>query len=199
MPTLTDTKAALLITGTADDALLTRLLAGADGFVAAHTGRDFAGGTFTEVFAAGGERLAVRNFPVASVTSVKVDPARQFGPDTLRAPDSYVVHADRGVIESLTGPFLAPRGGRRDDWPGAAQVVYATATGAAPAAVQEAFNQLVGHWYRQAKTFEEQEYQMLLERADGTDAKAWSWSLAKGLKLPPGVLELLQPYRVPPV
>jgi hypothetical protein len=40
---------------------------------------------------------------------------------------------------------------------------------------------------------------MLLERTNGTDAKVWSWSLASGLKLPPGVLQLLHPYRVPPV
>ncbi len=197
--TLADIKTALMITGTDADTLLTRLMTGADGFVAAHTGRDFAGGTFTEVFAAGGERLALRNFPVASVTSVKVDPARAFGSDTLRAADTYVVHTDRGLIESLTGAFLLPRDGRRDDWPGCVQVVYATATGAVPAAVQEAFGQLVGHWYRQAQTFSDQEHQMLLERSDGTDAKVWSWSLASGLKLPPGVLELLAPYRVPPL
>ena len=40
---------------------------------------------------------------------------------------------------------------------------------------------------------------MLLERTNGTTVKVWSWSLASGLKLPPGVLELLAPYRVPVV
>ena len=103
------------------------------------------------------------------------------------------------MIESLTGPFLPPRSGVRDDWPAAVQVVYATATSAVPNLVKEAFTQLVGHWYRQVKTFSNQEYQMLMERTDGTDVKAWSWGLTTGLKLPPGVLELLQPYRVPVV
>ncbi len=197
--TLSNLKSGLLISGTTDDTLLTRLMDGADAFIAQHTGRDFAGGTFTETHPAGRAVLFLRNYPVTSVTSVKVDPARQFGASTVRAADTYVLHADRGLIESLTGPFLPPRSGVRDDWPAAAQVVYATATSAVPNAVKEAFTQLVGHWYRQVKTFANQEYQMLMERTSGTDVKAWSWSLTTGLKLPPGVLELLQPYRVPVV
>lgn len=195
--TLANVKTALLVTGSGDDALLTRLMDGADAFVALHTGRNFDGGTFTELHPAGRTTLLLGNFPVASVTSVKVDPARQFGAATVRAADTYVLHADRGLIESLTGPFLAPRG--RDDWPAAAQVIYATATGAVPAPVKEAFNQLVGHWYRQAKTFAAQDYQMLLERINSTDTRSWSWGLVTGLKLPPGALQLLQPYRVPVV
>jgi uncharacterized phiE125 gp8 family phage protein len=197
--TLANVKAALLQSDSADDTLLTRLMDGADAFIAQHTGRDFAGGTFTETHSAGRAVLFLRNFPVTSVTSVKIDPARQFGAETVRAADTYVLHADRGVIESLTGPFLPPRAGVRDDWPAAAQVVYATATSAVPAPVKEAFTQLIGHWYRQAKTFADQEYQMLIQRLDGTDGKSWSWSLTSGLKLAPGVLQLLQPYRVPVV
>jgi hypothetical protein len=189
-------KASLLIAGSGDDDLLNWLMDAAAGYVRDLTGRDFDGGTFTELHPAGRATLFLRNFPVTSVTSVKVDAARLFGVETARPADSYVLHADRGVIESLAGPFLAPRG--RDDWPAAVQVVYATATGA-PAAVKEAFAQLVGHWYRQAKTFSDQEYQMLLERDGGTSAKTWSWSLTRGLTLPPGVRELLEPYRVPPV
>lgn len=197
--TLANVKTALVVSGSADDDLLTRLMDGADAFVAAHTGRDFVGGTFIETHAAGTATLFLRNFPVASVVSVKVDPDRQFGSDTVRAADTYVLQADRGLVTSLTGPFLAPRAGVRDDWPNCVQVTYTTALDAVPGQVKEAFSQLVGHGYRQAKTFADQEHQMLLERTDGTDAKVWSWSLASGLKLPVGVLELLAPYRVPPV
>ena len=197
--TLANVKAALLITVDTDDTLLTRLMNGADAFITQHTGRNFDGGTFTETHPAGHSVLFLRNYPVTSVTSVKVDPARQFGSDTVRAADTYVLHADRGLIESLTGPFLTPRSGLRDDWPAAVQVVYATATAAVPAPVKEAFTQLISHWYRQAKTFAAQEYEMLIQQTDGTDAKGWSWSLTNGLKLPPGVLQLLQPYRVPAV
>ena len=194
LDTLANVKTGLLISGTVDDTLLTRLMDGAVGFIADYTGRDFAGGTFTETHAAGRDVIFLRNFPISSVTSVKADTARQFGPDTLRSATSYVLQAEYGVIESLTGPFLPPRGGVRDDWPAAVQVVYATATGAVPAAVREAFTQLVGHWYRQVKSFANQDYQMI-ER--GTDGKWWPWSLATGMKLPPTVLALLAPYRVP--
>ena len=198
--TLANVKTALMVSVSTDDTLLTRLMDGADAYIGQLTGRDFAGGTFTETHPAGRDVLFLRNFPVTGVTSVKVDPARAFGSDTVRAADTYVLLADRGLIWSLTGPFLLPRAGVRDDWPAAVQVVYATATSAVPNPVKEAFAQLVGHWYRQAKTFSDQNYQMLLERtASATDVKSWSWSLVSGLKIPPGVLQLLAPYRVPAV
>jgi uncharacterized phiE125 gp8 family phage protein len=199
LDTLANVKTALLISGSTDDTLLNRLMDGANAAIASITGRDFAGGTYTETHPAGRNLLFLANYPVTSVTSVKVDASRQFGSDTVRASDSYVLHADRGIIESLTGPFITPRSGIRDDWPEAVQVVYDTATSAVPALVAEAFTQLVGHWYRQVKTFADQDYQMLLEQTSGTDTKSWSWSLITGLKIPPGVLQLLAPYRVPAV
>src|SRR5437762_4475195 len=146
LDTLANVKAALLVGTDADDTLLTRLLTTAESFIAQHTGRAFAGGSFTETHPAGGSVLFLRNFPVASVTSLRVDPNRAFGTDTARPADSYVVHPARGVIESLTGPFLPPRPGKgADDWPEAVQVAYTTPTGQVPPAVQEAFAQLVGH------------------------------------------------------
>jgi len=196
--TLVNVKTALQISTSADDPLLTRLMAGADGFITQHTGRIFTGGTFTEIHPSARTMIFLRNYPVVSVASVKVDPARQFGAGTERDPDTYVLHADRGLIESLLGPFLPSRGGRRDDWPGALQVVYTTATNAVPPVIQEAFTQLIGHWYRQIKTFADQQYEMLVERWVGTDAKIWPWGLANGLKIPLGVLDLLATYRMPP-
>jgi uncharacterized phiE125 gp8 family phage protein len=197
LDTLANVKTALMISGTADDAVLTRLLDAADGFVSGFTGRDFVGGAFAETHPAGRSLVFLRNYPVAAVTSLKVDPARQFGAGTERAADTFVVLADRGVVENADGPFLPPRPGRRDDWPGAVQVVYTTATGQVPWAVREAFTQLVGHWYRFTKTAVDQSYSMLVTRIDGTGEKTWPWGLARGEPLPPVVLELLQPYRVP--
>ena len=196
LDTLANVKTSLLISGTTDDAVLTRLMDAADGFVAEVTGRQFAGGTFTETHPAGRSLAFLKNYPLASVTSVKVDSARQFGAETLWTTDRYVVHADRGVIESVCGPFLWPRS-RRDDWPGALQVVYDTATGAVPPAVKEAFVQLIGHWYRAAKTAADQNYQMLTSRIETSGQKDWPWSVAAGEPLPPCVLELLAAYRVP--
>jgi len=192
LTTVTDIKSALAIAGTGDDALLERILNGADGYIEAVTGRDFAGGTFTELHAGNRAALFLANFPVSAVTSLKVDPARAFGAETERAADTFVLHAARGVIESLTGPFVP--GGRA---PSTVRVVYTTATGAVPHAVQQACAQLVAHWYRQVKTYDDQQYQMLMAR--GSDAKEWPWSLVSGLKVPPAVAQLLAPFRVPPV
>ena len=82
LDTLANVKTSLFITGTTDDAVLTRLLDAADAFIADYTGRAFAGGSFTELHAAGHELVFVRNFPVDTLTSLKVDAARQFGPET---------------------------------------------------------------------------------------------------------------------
>jgi uncharacterized phiE125 gp8 family phage protein len=194
LDTLANVKTLLMVTVNTDDALLTKLMDGADAYVAQFTGRAFEGGTFTELHPAGHDVVFLQNFPLTTLTSVKVDPARAFGADTVRDPTTYVVLGHRGLIRSLSGPFLPRRG---TDWPGAVQVVYATATGAVPPPVKEAFGQLVGHWYRQAKTFADQGQQMLLERTSGTDTKTWSWSLARGLLVPPLVHQLLAPYRVP--
>src|SRR5438874_9915645 len=108
LDTLANVKTALLVSGTGDDAVLTRLMDVAESFIEQHTGRSFAGGTFTETHPAGGPMLFLRNFPVASVTSLKVDGDRAFGSSTERDAASYVIHADRGVIESRIGPFLQP-------------------------------------------------------------------------------------------
>jgi uncharacterized phiE125 gp8 family phage protein len=197
LDTLANVKTSLFISGTTDDAVLTRLLDAADNFIAEYTGRAFEGGSFTEVHAAGHEFVFLRNFPVDSITSLKVDAARQFGAETIRGTDTYVVHAARGVIESLEGPFLKPRAGRTDDWPAALEVIYATPTNQVPAAVKEAFCQLIGHWYRFAKTAPAQSFEMLISKVDGSGEKEWPWSLATGNLLPPGVFQMLEPYCVP--
>src|SRR3954471_10857870 len=112
LDTLANVKLRLGVTASADDGLLTALMDSADQYVAAFCGRDFAGGTFTEYHPAGSALAFLRNYPVLSVTSVKVDPAYAFGAETALPAAAYVVHADRGVVESLAGPFLrcpAPR------------------------------------------------------------------------------------------
>lgn len=200
LDTLANVKTALMITSDADNALLNKLLDAADSFIAQHTGRAFAGGSFTETHPAGGPLVFLRNFPVASVTSLRVDPNRAFGSETVRAADTYVVHTDRGVVESLTGPFLPPRPGRGSrDWPEMVQVAYTTPTGQVPPAVQSAFAQLIGHWYRDAMTNAEMNFEKVTELTAGTDTKTYPWGVSGGFRLPAGVLQLLQPFRVPAV
>lgn len=197
LDTLANVKTSLLISGSTDDAVLTRLMDAADSFIAEYTSRSFEGGSFTETHAAGHELVLLRNFPVDTLTSLKVDATRQFGPETVRAVDTFVVHTDRGVIESVDGPFLKRCDRPGGHWPGALQVVYSTAAGQVPSGVKEAYCQLIGHWYRMAKTALGQNYEMLVTQVDSSGEKDWPWSVSAGEPLPPGVLQLLQPYRVP--
>ena len=197
LDTLSNAKASLLVSGSGDDTLLNQLLGAAESFIQEHTGRSFAGGTFTEYLAAGGSMLFLQNWPVASVTSLRIDPARQFGSTTERDSTTFAIHANRGVIESIAGPFLPPYRKGSDDWPESAKVVYTTATDSVPAAVKQAFADLVGHWYKQAKTSADASFLLLTESVNGTTTKGYSWSLTRGLNIPPGVLELLEPFRVP--
>jgi hypothetical protein len=75
-------------------------------------------------------------------------------------------------------------------------VVY-TVPAAVPEPVIEAFAQLVGFWYRQVKTNVAAGQQLLMQKTDGTGTTCWSWSLTAGLKVPSGVHQLLNAYRVP--
>jgi uncharacterized phiE125 gp8 family phage protein len=197
LDTLANTKSTLLVSGTTDDTLLGQLMDAADSFIQHYTGRSFAGGTFTEHHPAGGNMLFLKNYPIASVTSLRIDPLREFGSATERDAASYIIHAERGVIEAAHGSFLPPYRKGASDWPESAKVAYTTAADSVPAAVKQAFAELVGHWYKQAKTAEDAAYLLLTESTNGTTTKGYSWSLTRGLSIPPGVRELLAPFRVP--
>lgn len=199
LDTLANVKTALMVTVSDDDALLTAFMDAAESVIENFCGRDFAGGSFTETHPAGGSLIFLRNYPVDTVTSLRVDSNRDFGAETERDADTYFVHAARGVIESLDGPFICPRGGKGSaDWPGAVRVSYSTPTSEVPPAVKDAFARIVGHWYRQAKTSADAGQLMLTElTTGGTDTKAYSWGLTSGLGLPPGALEELKLFRVP--
>jgi uncharacterized phiE125 gp8 family phage protein len=194
LDTLSNIKTALMITTTDDDDVLERIMETAEAFIQEHTGRTFAGGTFTEDHAGGFSALFLRNFPIASVTSVKADSTRQFGSDTVLPADRYFAHRERGVLEATCGLFL-PVG------PGTLRVVYTTATGQVPGVIKEAFAQLVAYWYRIVKTQVSMTFQSMTSQTDtvaGTTTE-YPWNLSTGAKLPPGVLQLLQRFRVPQV
>jgi uncharacterized phiE125 gp8 family phage protein len=193
LDTLANVKLRLGVTTSADDALLTALMDAADQYVADFCGRDFAGGTFTEYHPGGSAFVFLRNYPVQSVTGVKVDPAYAFGADTELSATAYVVHTDRGVVESLAGPFL------RCPAPRAVQVVYATATGAVPADVQEAYTLLVGHWYRHVKTQVAADFRDVVQQTYGDATTIFAKDQVAGLPLPTDVTRLLGQYRVPVV
>jgi uncharacterized phiE125 gp8 family phage protein len=199
LDTLANVKLRLGITTSADDTLLSALMDSADQWVAGHCERDFAGGTFTEYHPGGGTLVFLRNYPVQSVTSVKVDPAYGFGAETALPATAYVVHADRGVVQALAGPFLPCGGGRpaADRAPRAVQVVYATATGAVPADVKEAYALLVGHWYRHVKTQVAANFENVTQQTFGDATAIFSKDQIAGLPLPEDIRRLLAPYRTP--
>jgi hypothetical protein len=202
LDTLANVKARLGITTSADDTLLGLLQEAADAAVANYCNRDFAGGSFTEYFPGGSEFVHLRNFPVDAVTSVKLDPAYFFGPDTVLPASGYVVHAERGVIQSVGGPFMPTgRAGLVNadvrDWtagPRVVQVVYSTLTGQVPGDVKEAYARLVGHGYRRVKTDLAGNFQNVAQQKYGDTFVIFN---APGVGLPADVTELLAPYRVP--
>jgi hypothetical protein len=206
LDTLTNVKLRLGITTSADDTLLTALMDTADRWVLEHCDRDFAGGTYTEYHSAGGTHVFLRNYPVQSVTSVKVDPAYGFGAGTTVPATAYVVHTERGVVQSLTGPFLpcpwGPTACGMPPWayaPRAVQVVYATATGAVPADVKEAYALLVGHWYRHVKTQVAAGFQNFTQQTFGGATAIFAKDQIAGLPLPHDIYRLLAAHRTPSV
>lgn len=203
LDTLANVKARLGVSDSADDSLLTLLQDSADQFIASYCDRDFEGGTFTEYHPGGAVFVHLRNYPVASVTSVKVDPSYVFAAETTVPTTSYVVHTDRGVIQSLFGPFWplfssGPVNLNRQPWtpgPRVVQVVYATATGQVPADVKEAYARLVGHWHRRVKTESAAGHQDVRQHKFGDTFVIYG--PAPGADTPRDVTLLLAPYRAP--
>lgn len=189
LDTIDNVKDVLGIATGGDDDLIEQLQTMADAFVELHCGRSFVGGTFTEYHDASERLLFLVNYPVTAVTSVKVDPAGDFGAETLRDPDSYALFADRGVIQSKDGTFGSAS-------PNAVQVVYATAEDAVPAPVARAYAELVGFWYRQAKTAAELGQLNVLSRDEaGIETRYASMNA----KVPPAIVQALAMYRMPTV
>jgi len=200
LDTLANVKTRLGISTSADDGLLALLQDSADAWVAGYSERDFAGGTFTEYHPGATAFVFLRNYPVTGVSSVKEDAGYGFGADTVVPATAYLVHAERGVIQSLAGAFLpvplpdvAPWGyGPRN-----VQVVYTTATGSVPADVKEAYALLVGHWYRHVKTQVASGFQDVIQQTFGDTTLIFSKDQLAGLPVPDEVRRLLSPYRAP--
>lgn len=187
LDTLANVKSRLGISGSGDDTLLGLLQDSADKFIANWCERDFEGGSFTEYHPGGSPFVYLRNYPLSSVTSVKVDPSYAFGSDTLVPATAYVSHTDRGVVQLLTGSFI--------EGPRVVQVVYATATSSVPNDVKEAYARLVGYWYRRVKTESAAGFQDI--RQQKFDDTFVIYGAPERGAIPEEVLALLAPYRAP--
>jgi len=198
LDTLSNVKQAIAVSGSSDDALIGQLQSAADSFIETFCGRTFAGGTFTEFHPGGAKVIFLTNYPVTGVTEVRVDASREFDPTTVTPADRYTLHPARGVVECLDGPFVPSLPGwdvPADAFPNAVRVEYTTATGQVPAAVGRAYSELIGHWYRQAKTAAATGQLNVIQQSDTT----YPWSQSLGYKIPEGVKELLRPFRGPTV
>jgi len=198
LDTLGNVKARMGITFSTDDALLDLLRDSADAFVVQHCGRDFVAGTYTEYHAGDRATLRLRNYPVAAVTSVKVDLLGGFGPETALPASAYVVEPERGLVHSRFGTFAALPSGHEfhpsEAAPRAVQVVYVT-TAAVPADVKQAYAELIDHWYRHVKTLIAAQYQNVTQQTFGTTTAIFAKDQIAGLPLPPDVIRLLALYR----
>jgi uncharacterized phiE125 gp8 family phage protein len=190
---LSDLKTVLAVSGSSDDPLLQSLQTTAEAAVEAHCRRNFTGGTFTEFFAGGSHLVFLRNYPVAAITEIRVDVDRVFGAETVQEATSYHLLADRGVIQCRRGRFVV--GASPNQYPGAVKVVYTTATGQVPAPVAHASAELVGHWYRQAKTHAQRNHLNTLQETYAGTVTQYPWGQSGGFRWPAGVLQLLEPYR----
>ena len=202
LDTLANVKTRLGITTSADDTLIGLLQSSADSWIGNYCGQDFNGGTYTEYFPGNTEFLTLVNFPVVSVTSVNVDPAQVFGASTMIDPSTYVVHSERGVIQSKVGPFVAQYrnpglvNSDRAIWtrsPRAVQVIYSTATGNVPNDVKEAYALIINHWYCQVKTQVATGFQSLEELKLGD--LIYRYDQQAHLPIPAEIERLLAPYR----
>ena len=202
LDTLANVKSRLGIATSADDTLIGLLQSSADSWIGNYCGRDFVGGTYTEYFPGNTEFLTLANFPIVSVTSVNVDPAQVFGPSTIIDPSTYVVHSERGVIQSKVGPFVSQYrnpglvNADRGIWtrsPRAVQVIYGTATNNVPNDVKEAYAQIINHWYGQVKTQVAAGFQNLEEFKLGD--MIYRYDQLAHLPIPAEIERLLAPYR----
>ena len=198
---LDNVKLHLKIVTTADDGLLDELALAAESHIDDFCGRSFVGGNFTEDHPGGGRIAFLKNYPVEAVTEVKVDPNRAFGAETVLAATEYHADLETGLIESLGKPFVSQAGGsgRANDFPGTVRVEYTTAEDEVPKAVQRAYVEIIGLWYRTANTMAALGHENKLQTTDGTTVTQYPWAQSGGFRLPPAVVQLLTPYRVPRV
>jgi hypothetical protein len=88
----------------------------------------------------GSDTLYVKAYPISSVTSLYVDPDRDYGTNTLIDTGDYVYYENEGKIVT-DGALLA--GGRKS-----IKLTYTGGYTSAPADLQQAIKELVMFWYK---------------------------------------------------
>ena len=173
MLTVERAKEAMKVETAADDALLAQLIESATGFAAEYVGRSFAPGDYAESHPGGGRYLFLRHYPASGVVVAGVDPA------------GYRLHGERGVVEAVGAPFP----------PGEVAATVSVPEGATPPGVLRAVLELVGHWYREAKTRADAgQLNVGSVTADGA-TRTYPWAQSSGYRVPPAVVAALKRAR----
>ena len=187
LDTLSNVKLGLGILEAAEDANLTRLMAAADDFIADFCDRTFEAATCIETHPARGRFVFLRNWPVETLDELYVDAGRAFPASSLRPSADWVLHADRGVVESVGGAFLD------GECPGAIRAVYET-TGEIRADLRRAYARLVGFYLRRQKTEVGAEFRNVAQQRRGDSFVIYS---SASDAVPADVLRVLERYRCP--
>lgn len=137
-----DVKKELHLQDTERDELIEALVTAVLLLLDEKTDRTWESGTFTEYYDGGTDLLMLKNFPVASITSVHDDPDRAWGSDTLVAAEDYTTDLDLGILFS-DSPFYS---GKRT-----VRVIYVAGYAAATFPFKQILIRQVGVWYEQAK------------------------------------------------
>ena len=105
LTTLANLKAFKNLSASEHDAEITRLIPAVDAFVAQYCNRVLEQATVTEYQSgrAGQQTLRLKQYPVASITSLHDDPDRVYASDTLIAPADYVLTDAKAGIVQLDG------------------------------------------------------------------------------------------------
>ncbi|MFO0937966.1 MAG: phage head-tail connector protein [Gemmataceae bacterium] len=196
--TLSNLKQTLGIVDSGDDDMLEELGTRADDFIARYCGRSFGGGSFVEFFDGGARLLVLANYPVELGVEIRVDPGRFFTSESILPADRYIVRSDRGMISLASGGPFVP-GASPYRYPQAVKVTYSTAESPIPPVVTQAYCELIGHWYRQTKTWMATNQTNVLSQSDGTSVTTYPWSQSGGFDIPRNVKKLLDPLRTPAV
>jgi hypothetical protein len=138
--TVENVKGYLGIANTVDDALLERLVESVSAFVDTWLNRKFDTETFTDTFdGTGGQAWVCRNYPLLSVSEVKVnEQIVPSAPDTRESGYRF----DR-VRVVLSGNYTFLRGGLN------CAVTYQAGYADVPADVQQACIEIIAHRYRE--------------------------------------------------
>ena len=161
------------------DALLKTLIGNVSDWIEGMVGRKLRQSTITEYHDGGGREIALENFPIISVTSVKWNAGTQNTPIwTDIDPESYIKVSRSGVIKSIS---LFPTGDEN------IEIVYVAGYAVIPGDLQLLAKELVGRIFNQRKA------QGMSEEIMGSSRIMWNTELTSEQK---DILAGYQKFRV---